>query len=379
MRKEKAIQDLQAESEVLQDIIEEMTTIFLQFGDRLGALGLFSTSAPLTSEWKESLEKLLQLAEKAQITTDEYSDEPPSSQAGPSTSAMQPSTPGASEPSSALMPSSYMMDTDEIRSINDISVRIRKLTEQTREHRPSTSAISSPSMTRLFTLNPLMADDYIDPDLLNNNNISFAKRLVRATMIRAYQCLDLERWGHEDNPYKDWFAHSFKYSFTRTGNATLLALTRAVLKSLMTEDEDLLFHGPETGLEYRRLRLACHFNNFGEQRTGLETRQMMTADGIMWENMVDAEQVEDYLTRSGVIWVNEREVQLPVTSPMVPPFTITPEMTHTSTPMETVIATIDIDTLITKLVDTSMCLGNGIGFWIHTVEEAVVSSTVRFE
>lgn len=371
MRKEQAIHDLQADNDLLQNIIEEMSTTFLQLGDRLWDLGLLSAPTPLAQEWKQSLEKVIGLAEKSQRTGGDYANEDLPFQAGlsnprrSSTSAIvEPGEDDRPGSSSAIMPNFPLAMRSE-------------------GYRPLLTTSLSESMIRLPTLNPAMADDYLDPALLEKSDIPFAKRLCRTFLIRTYQCLELQKWGHEDVPFKDWMARTTKYSYLTTSNAVLLSLTRAMLKSLMSEDDSEV----NPGLELKRMRLAWHFDQFGlQRRIGLEARQRMTDDGVMWENLMDAEQVEAYLTSLGVTWTNERYAQLQSSPNVASTYNalMIPEVTHRPIFANFgreggIIATLDIETLTDKLLETSLCLGSGVGFWRHTIDEALVSATVRLE
>ncbi|KAF1344101.1 hypothetical protein BDV97DRAFT_403052 [Delphinella strobiligena] len=372
MRKEQAIHDLQADNDILQDVIEEMSTTILQLGGRLWDLGLLSASTPLAQEWKQSLEKVIGLAEKSQRTGGDYANEDLPFQAGPSNTRRS-STPTIARP-----------DEDNRPGSNPTMMPTSPLAMSSEGYRPLLTTSLSESMIRMPTLNPVMADDYLDPALLERTDISFAKRLCRTFLIRTYQCLEVQKWGHEDVPLKDWMARTTKYSYSTTSNAVHLSLTRAILKSLMSEDDS----EPSLGFELKRLRLAWHFDQFGlQRRVGLEARQRMTDDGIIWEDLLDAEQVEAHLTSSGVTWTNERYAQLRLDPDVASTYfnaLTTPEATHMPILADSgwaggTTATIDVEALIDKLLETSLCLGSGVGFWRHRIDEALVSSTVRLE
>lgn len=460
MRKDQALQVLQASNESLQGIVEQMSTTFLQFGDKLWREGYLAASNPMANEWREALAKILALAEKAQKMGaegeedlemaeehgtsemgDEFASSPPQQQQQqqPSGSGRRESEPGPLGTAPGARDPLYSPPLPTSFSQNDLTSRRLEYnatspvsSSRRPQQRPTAFMVASgsgisrpaatmrPSLIRLPTLNPLMADDYdIDTATISNPSVPFATRLVRSTLLRAHRCLDLQRWGHVDQTqpsYDRWLQQYTQYSSrVMTSPITLLGNTRAALRSLVASEGDVGSNIPtdtstpasslaqvqghgDQDLEYRRLQLARHF---GLHAIGTEIRSLMIADGVAMEGLLDAEQVVHHLTQAGVVWTNEHVVHFymsPSTAEVAGSMEgvaadtlMTPDMTQTSTPtafvanaavaatvaatsQEPIVVAIRVERLIERIMDGAVWLGDGIGFWTTAVDEALVGS-----
>lgn len=374
MRKDQAIQDLQAENEALQNILEEMSTTFLGFGDRMWSLGLLSEEKDLAREWRGTLAKMLDLAERAQsMPMEGKSDlsEPPflAEPLAPEGASTWSSTPIVSPPQTSTMAPIQVQEA---------------ITSPLYESTSNQNTEVPLRLVRMLTLNPLMADDYLDLESTNRTNMTFSERLLREGLLRAYRCLELQRWGHEDRSLSAWTARVFKYSFVDASAAKLLAIIKRRLRSLVTEGESVSNTEPETPLIEKRRRLALHYLT-NDTTAGTLARQRMTEEGVAWAGMLDAEEVEDYLMRSGFVYVGQREAQLPITPAVLPRFAgplsfeLRQAIDQSVMDGETAVAIIDVEMLISKILETSLCLDDSVGYWRGAVDEAILSSTVRVE
>jgi hypothetical protein len=218
-----------------------------------------------------------------------------------------------------------------------------------------------------------LVSDYWGDALLNDSSLPFWKFLHRSTLLESHLFLRQKQLDEFNNVKSSRMAYAHLYSFQTTSIATMLRVNSMSLQAIAMGHEDNHGSNPEhkkgsdapdaSGTPYGQ---SDQYSNLDLiHNLGAQVRRKMASAGKNVEDFINAQNVELYLLRKGMIQFNHRQLQMQVN--------LGESRNHST------ISTLTISTpeLVRRLISESMCLGDGVGYSESRINSAIIASVVQ--
>lgn len=221
---------------------------------------------------------------------------------------------------------------------------------------------------------PLLSDDY--GTLAEYPEPVLWKRIVRHAILKTYRALRASCEPHDVS--QAWLARSHRFSLRHLSRHELLVLTKYTLDSMMQEIRDRsrnpLSFGPHP--PKRNLSFHEYFCRDKNRQLGTAVLHDFGLLGISMSEIMRPTELESYLSTKGTFKVDGNRIVLQLYPSAGQGIPQNKDFTHPGN-LQSVI--LDTDKLVCKLVEDTMCLGDGMGFPKRILNSAIVYSAIQIE
>jgi hypothetical protein len=345
---------MQSKINLLEDIIERLGTSFDALGAVLLKSDVFINYKDVANSFRDtlrvfsSLSKLahLELADSQQLVSLNYKQSKPETQ--------------------QLPQSSVEANQTSPRQVNTSLEIARSNLSPTTTQRPLMVQFGLPIVLSVLSI------DYWGDALLKDSNLPFWQILFRSTLLESHRFL---RQRLSNKSESGWMARAHLYSFRISNISTMLRVNSISLQSLAMEDEDshnpqhkkVSIDSPAAGIAPSR-QSDQYFDLDYIHSLGAQLRREMTSTGVRLEDLIDAREVEAYLLRKGMVHFDRDRLQMRVN------LGESGNQSSHSTLSTLIVST---DELVRRLVNVSMCLGDGVGYSESQINSAIVASVTE--
>jgi hypothetical protein len=207
---------------------------------------------------------------------------------------------------------------------------------------------------RMPTLNPISFEDHYSMSQFMLLDVPFCKKVSYTALWTTYQALTLE--ASQKPPLASWLATAHRFSLQHAHPSYLLHLTKSAIKNLLSS----LGENEDTSPSHDD-------GNHVENPPSLPqlVRTEMTRSGLVVPDVLLAPHIMDYIRSKGSLRDDGTQFHLRITMPF-----------HVgSARSANKIAVIEQSRFIRALVNGSICLGDGIGFPIASINKAIAFAT----
>ncbi|KIY02310.1 uncharacterized protein Z520_02448 [Fonsecaea multimorphosa CBS 102226] len=351
----------------LESVVQGMIDAFLGFGDhvtRSMAVPTISDSRGLGTAYHEAVEKFRNLAAEIDEDVCCSQDQSPNSTSGDCQQAVSQSILQTSS-----RPQSKLLWTSQHPPVFKTSVKAAD--NPTPESSYNMHRFLSSAIILMPNGNPVLSGDYSDIKELSFPGSSVQQRLFRHGMWRNYQALHCDEF--QDKRYS-WCDRVHGFSFRHSSRSDLLFLTRLGLDK-MIEESHRKTHGRLNGQASPPEHAPGNriFDDEKHHQLAAAIQNDLELEGIL-SDIVRAEEIDHHLAKKGRTILDGNRLELRL-------FPIEGCWSHTSkgpSPNEDIqTVVIDTERFVRKLCDEAICLGNGMGFSKHIINDAIVYSALH--
>ncbi|KIW34907.1 uncharacterized protein PV07_01649 [Cladophialophora immunda] len=373
-RQEQTLADNEARIEKLESVVQGMINTFLDFGDQVTrsmAVPTHNDSGDLGTAYHEAVKKFRNLAAEVDEDISWPQDQALSSTSDDTRQAANDTDLQLASRGPSKLPSTAGATYEVVRlrrpPCSKASSQTLAISQPALSH--NMQKFLSPAIISMPVLNPVLSADYLNIEELSFSEGSLYKRLLHYGMLRNYQALRCDDPQDKRNP---WSHRVHRFSLRHSTKWNLLFLTRLALEK-MSEESCERIHGPAP--PSRELPDNEFFGSEKHRSLATAIQHDLELEGIL-SDIVRAEEIEDYLAQKGTTRLEGNRLELRLFSGKAKGC-----RTHgsqASSPHED-IQTVIIDTerFMQKLCDQAICLGNGMGFSKHIVNDVIVYSAVH--
>ncbi|KAL7912405.1 hypothetical protein GGI35DRAFT_440168 [Trichoderma velutinum] len=235
-------------------------------------------------------------------------------------------------------------------------------------------AYISPIIQLMLTSNPMLTEDFWSLSKANAENLVLWQRLFYSTMIISYQQLSVvQKKGALQS--SSWLSRAHKFSLRRSSPLALISLTAIGLQVAAMEcKEGHLSQEPRLGpapASKNKQNVEHYFDVERYHMLGTTVREDMAAEGIILDNIINAEEVEQYLRERGMMGYDKHKIYLKLSAD-------NPWCKHLDPKSHgPILVVIGLGSFIRNMMDASLCLGDAIGYYQNSIDLAVIHSKVR--
>lgn len=363
--------DMQAKSDMLENTIEELGKSFDTFSGKLLASNILMEHQEIANSFRQTLETFASLSKKVHL--DESNNDSP---VLVGTLPIEQPVGGSYAQSfvsnqQTLLEAAPSLDTTAVIMTQraDMLPNLGNWTSSAAQK----TAPPAPSISLMLIRSPVLADDYWGGELLSDPGLSFSHRLHRSTMLASNQFL---RQADMNGPKSSSMARAHTYSLRRHNPAALLKISSVGIRVAAMEDQYRRYSAPSFGpdplqsLSGQEPETRAYFNLDFAHDLGLQLRADMISDGMDIQDYIDAKAVEDYLGEKGMVRCDPHYIQMRLDANS----TATRSRPSISEPM---LLSISTPSLLRRLMQVSLCLGDSIGFSKSSINSALVASVVK--
>lgn len=364
---------MQAKNDMLENTIEELGKSFEIFSGKLLASNIFEEHQEIANAFRETLEIFASLARKVHAESAESNNDVPVLGIVPPIE--QPMDSSYAQPlvvNPQLLPEAApSLDTTGIM----MAQRVNMMPTGGASTSPGVQMTAHPasSIGIMLIRSPVLADDYWGGELLSDPHLPFSHRLLRSTMLASNQFL---RQANMNKPGNSSMAKAHTYSLRRHNSAALLKISSVGIRVAAMEDQYKRNLAPTLGPEpfqspgSQEPETRGYFNLDFAHDLGLQLRADMVSDGMDVQDYIDAKEVEDYLGEKGMVRCDQEYIQMRLQADLA--------MTRSHPSMsEPMLLSISTRSLLRRLMQVSLCLGDSIGFSKSNINSALVASVVQ--
>ncbi|OAP56270.1 hypothetical protein AYL99_09449 [Fonsecaea erecta] len=374
-RQEQTLAENEGRIKKLESVVQGMISAFLDFGDHVSlsiAVPTFNETGDLGTAYHETVRRFRDLAAEVDEDISCRQDRSPNST---SDDSQQATTQSILRPSSR--PQSIPLSTVDtsFKTGNSQRVPVSNANVKVVDKWPSAAAYSmhrflSSAFISMPLQNPGLSSDYSNIKELAFPGSSLQQRLIRNGMLLNYQALHCDQ--EQDKRYS-WCARVHRFSFRHSNKWDILFLTRLGLDKMVEASHQKVrrrSYGPAS--PPRQLPGSGFFDDERHQQLAAAIQNDLELEGTL-SDIVRAEELDDYLATKGRTTLDGNTLELRLFSVKQcwsQPSTI-------SSPHEDIkTVLIDTEKFLRKLCEEAICLGDGMGFAKHIVNDAIVCSAM---
>jgi hypothetical protein len=222
-----------------------------------------------------------------------------------------------------------------------------------------------PGIILMPALNPLFSDDYSRFEAFCDRGPTLWKRLLHYGMLRSYRALECASEVRDNS--QSWLARTHRFSLRYASRWQLMFLSKTGLERMM--DPRHYTYGPSRP----PIRADRVFGTTKHRELADAVRHDLEREGL-WQNMLRTEDVDNYISTKGTTKLvgNRLELRLSSSTASSDRDPRTPEPGRG---IRTVV--LDVEKLVWRICEDSICMGDGIACPKDTVKKAIVYAAVH--
>lgn len=414
---------------LLEDAMEDMSTTFLGLSDTLLKSRHVRTRPELVVALGESVRHILTITESVNRSVNEESDDRSGDDRGDalgsSREAMRPSDFGDSLSKVTNTSSAQGLPQNPVGFQNHSPIALNPIPiNPTRETAPNT-------IRDMFTQNVIFTKEFWGGDYINHVGLLPAEqslqqlqiplweRLIRTSIITCYHRICADGVSGDPTFSQRWVDKQLGYSLRHRSKSLVLATKRWLIATIAAGDDEMgrnnheALVGPKSLHQRHSVNMATIFDTDDFRNWGAHTMKDMVTNGYPIGDLLTAGQVEEFLREKGFVLVDNDQMQvemtIPADNPEYPKILALADVTEprtagstrpspatatlaaaqrkrTSFPRsspgrrprpEKMLVTISVQTLLDKVVNLAICLGNSIGYPMQELNGAIAASVIR--
>jgi hypothetical protein len=229
-----------------------------------------------------------------------------------------------------------------------------------------------PSIFLMPVNNPVMTNDYWNPNKLRVAKLPLWQRLFIHSMVDSQTHLSAV-WDARASQ-SSWLLRAHKYSLRCSTPLALMHLTAIGLRVAAMEYEEQAARSPAFGptpASKHSSKVDSYFDVERYHLLGTKVREEMTSDGVRSSDIINAEEVEGYLTGKGMTGYNDREIYIKLSPESLS------DGQYNVLGHDSMLCVVEMESFIQAMVDVAFCLGDAIGYPQEAINWAILRSCNR--